>query len=36
MLRGDKAAAIYGGGVISGAAASAFAQAGRDDRAGHS
>jgi hypothetical protein len=29
MLLGDKAAVIYGGGVISGAVASAFARAGR-------
>jgi hypothetical protein len=29
MLRGDKAAVIYGDGVISGAVASAFARAGR-------
>jgi hypothetical protein len=29
MLRGDKAAVIYGGGVISSAMAPAFARAGR-------
>ncbi len=29
MLRSDKAAPIYGGGVISGAVASVFARAGR-------
>jgi hypothetical protein len=29
MLRGERAAVIYGGGVISGAVAPAFARAGR-------